>query len=172
VVYDIKKELWTLTAGWRRKLSHCWRFEPTSPDSLKYNPLFEVRRGQNEVRDAQTIAETLIDPDGKAERDHWKISGAALLTAAILHVLYAEKDKSLRGLSAFLSDPNRTQLQTFEQMLLTQHLPTGPHPVVAQTARAMISKSENELSGVVSTAKAALTLYADNIIAENTSSWL
>lgn len=169
VVYDIKKELWTLTAGWRRKFSHCWRFEPTAPDSVKYNPLFEVRRGQNEVRDAQTIAETLIDPDGKAERDHWKISGAALLTAAILHVLYAEADKSLRGLAAFLSHPDRTQLQTFERMLVAQHLPTGSHPVVAQTARAMISKSANELSSVMSTAKAALTLYADNIIAENTA---
>jgi len=169
VIYDIKKELWTLTAGWRRKFSHCWRFEPTAPDSVKFNPLLEVRRGPNEVRDAQTIAEILIDPDGKPDRDHWKISGASLLTAAILHVLYAEADKSLRGLAAFLSDPNRTQLQTFEHMLVTQHLPSGPHPVIAQTARAMISKSDNELSGVLSTAKAALTLYADNIIAENTA---
>jgi type IV secretion system protein VirD4 len=169
VVYDIKKELWTLTAGWRRKFSYCWRFEPTAPDSVKFNPLFEVRRGPNEVRDAQTIAETLIDPDGKPDRDHWKISGAALLTAAILHVLYAEEDKSLRGLSALLSHPDRTQLQVFEHMLVAQHLPSGPHPVIAQTARAMISKSENELSGVLSTAKAALTLYADNIIADNTA---
>lgn len=170
VVYDIKKELWTLTAGWRRKFSHCWRFEPMAADSVKYNPLYEIRRGDNEVRDAQTIAETLIDPDGAKEKDHWKISGAALLTGAILHVLYAEEDKSLRGLAAFLSDPDRTEQQTFERMLLTQHLPTGPHPVVAQTARSMLSKSDNEMSGVMSTAKAALTLYADPIVAANTAS--
>jgi type IV secretion system protein VirD4 len=169
VVFDIKKELWTLTAGWRRKFSHCWRFEPMASDSVRYNPLLEIRRGESEVRDAQTVAETLIDPDGAKEKDHWKISGAALLTGAILHVLYAEQDKSLRGLAAFLSDPDRTEQQTFERMLTAPHLPTGPHPVVAQTARSMMSKSENEASGVMSTAKAALTLYADPIVAANTA---
>ena len=169
VIYDIKKELWSLTAGWRRRFSHCWRFEPTASGGVKYNPLFEIRKGRDEVRDAQTVAEILIDPDGKPDKDHWKISGASLLTAVILHVLYAEADKSLRGVSAFLSDPGRTQFDTLTRMLTTSHLPTGPHPVVAQTARAMISKSDNELSGVVSTAKAALTLYDDEIVAENTA---
>ena len=169
VIYDIKRELWTLTAGWRRRFSHCWRFDPTSTGGVRYNPLFEIRKGRNEVRDAQNVAEILIDPDGKPDKDHWKVSGAALLTAVILHVLYAESDKSLRGVSAFLSDPNRTQMDTLTRMLTAAHLPSGPHPVVAQTARAMISKSDNELSGVVSTAKAALTLYDDEIVAENTA---
>jgi type IV secretion system protein VirD4 len=54
-------------------------------------------------------------------------------------------------------------------MLVTSHLPEGPHPVVAQTARAMLNKSENELSGVVSSAKAALTLYEDPLVAANTA---
>lgn len=169
VVYDIKKELWNLTSGWRRKFSNVWRFEPMACDSVRFNPLFEIRKGENEVRDAQTIAETLIDPDGGKDKDHWKISGAALLTGAILHVLYAEEDKSLRGLAAFLSDPDRTEQQMLERMLCTPHLSSGPHPVVAQTARSMLSKSDNEMSGVMSTAKAALTLYADPIVAANTA---
>jgi type IV secretion system protein VirD4 len=70
--------------------------------------------------------------------------------------------------SAFLSDPLRTQFEILQRMLITSHLPDGPHPVVAQTARAMLNKSENELSGVVSTAKAALTLYEDPLVAANT----
>jgi type IV secretion system protein VirD4 len=111
----------------------------------------------------------LIDPEGKGEKDHWRLSGAALLTGVILHVLYAERDKSLSGVSAFLSDPLRTQFEILQRMLTTSHLPDGPHPVVAQTARAMLNKSENELSGVVSTAKAALTLYEDPIVTENTA---
>jgi type IV secretion system protein VirD4 len=45
VVYDIKKENWAATAGWRRKFSHCLRFEPTSPGSVRFNPLLEIRRG-------------------------------------------------------------------------------------------------------------------------------
>jgi len=175
IAHDIKKELWNFTAGHRRKFSYCWRFEPSlraiqQPDGshvtaketgVRYNPLFEVRKGDKEVSDAQTIAEILIDPDGKGERDHWKLSGASLLTGAILHVLYAEADKSLRGLGAFLSDPSRTQFEMLERMLKTNHLELGPHPVVAQVAREMLNKSDNELSGVISTAKAALTLYAD-----------
>jgi len=169
VVYDLKKELWSLTAGWRRTFSHCWRFEPTSPHSVRFNPLFEVGRGPGDVRDAQTIAEMVIDPDGKGDKDHWRLSGAALLTAAILHVLYGEEDKSLQGVSALLSDPGRSQFEVLEAMMNTQHLPQGPHPVVARTARAMLNKSENELSGVVSTAKAALTLYDDPIVAANTA---
>jgi type IV secretion system protein VirD4 len=169
VVYDIKKELWQLTAGWRRSFSHCWRFEPTATDGVRFNPLFEVRRGPGEVRDVQTVAEILIDPEGKGDRDHWRLSGASLLTGVILHVLYAEREKSLAGVSAFLSDPLRTQAEILQRMLTTSHLPAGPHPVVAQTARAMLNKSENELSGVVSTAKAALTLYEDPIVAANTA---
>jgi len=169
VVYDIKKELWQLTAGWRRSFSHCWRFEPTGAGGVRYNPLFEIRRGPGEVRDAQTIAEILIDPEGKGDKDHWRLTGAALLTGVILHVLYAERDKTLRGVSAFLSDPARSLYETFHAMLVASHLPTGTHPVVAQTARAMLNKSENELSGVVSTAKAALTLYEDPIVAANTA---
>jgi type IV secretion system protein VirD4 len=169
LVYDIKKELWDLTAGWRRTFSHCWRFEPTGDHGVRYNPLFEVRRGPGEVRDVQNIAEILIDPEGKAEKDHWRLTGAALLTGVILHVLYAERNKSLAGVAAFLSDPQRSQFETLHRMLTTSHLPEGPHPVVAQTARAMLNKSENELSGVVSTAMAALTLYEDPIVARNTA---
>jgi type IV secretion system protein VirD4 len=169
VAYDIKKELWQLTAGWRRTFSHCLRFEPTGSGGVRFNPLFEVRRGAGEVRDVQTIAEILIDPEGKGERDHWRLSGAALLVGVILHVLYAEADKSLAGVSAFLSDPQRTQMEILQRMLVTSHLPQGPHPIVARTARAMLNKSENELSGVVSTAKAALTLYEDPLVAANTA---
>ena len=54
-------------------------------------------------------------------------------------------------------------------MLLTPHLPTGPHPVVAQAAREMLNKSDNELSGVFSTAMACLGLYRDPVVARNTA---
>jgi len=170
LVYDIKKELWTKTAGWRRQFSRCWRFEPTSPDSIRFNPLLEVRRGDGEVRDVQNIADILVDPDGSSEkRDHWKTSAHTLLVGAILHVLYAEKTKSLTGVARFLSNPEMPIVDTFQRMLLTRHLPDGPHPLVAQYAREMLDKSENELAGIVSTAKTCLNLYNDPLIARNTS---
>ena len=171
LVYDIKKELWTRTAGWRRQFSRCWRFEPTAPDSVRFNPLLEVRRGDSEVRDVQNIADILVDPDGSSEkRDHWKTSAHTLLAASILHILYAEKDKSLAGLARFLSNPEYPIDMTFQRMLATRHLPGGPHPVVEQCAREMLDKSENELAGIVSTAKTCVNLYNDPLIARNTAS--
>jgi len=171
LVYDIKKENWALTAGWRRQFSHVWRFEPTSADSLHFNPLLEIRKGLSEVKDTQNVADILVDPTGDKEtKDHWQTTAHSLLVGSILHVLYAEPDKTLTGVATFLSDPGRRQLETLQRMLETQHLPTGPHPVVAQAAREMLNKSENELSGVFSTAMACLGLYRDPLIARSTSS--
>jgi type IV secretion system protein VirD4 len=170
LVYDIKKELWAATAGWRRQFSHCWRFEPTATDSTRFNPLLEIRRGLQEVKDAQNVADILVDPQGASERrDHWQQTAHTLLVGAMLHVLYAERDKSLAGVAGFLADPLRTQEVILANMLMTSHTPDGPHPVVAQTAREMMNKSENELSGVFSTAMTCLALYADPVIAANTS---
>ena len=170
LVYDIKKENWALTAGWRRQFSHVWRFEPTAPDSVRFNPLLEIRRGLHEVKDAQNVADILVDPTGEKEtKDHWQTSAHALLVGTILHVLYAEKDKTLAGVATFLSDPARSQMHTLKGMLATSHLPEGPHSVVTQIAREMLNKSDNERSGVFSTAMACLGLYRDPVIARNTS---
>jgi hypothetical protein len=51
VIHDIKVENWQLTAGWRARFSHCLLFNPTDVRSARYNPLLEVRRGGDEVRD-------------------------------------------------------------------------------------------------------------------------
>jgi type IV secretion system protein VirD4 len=170
LVYDIKKENWALTAGWRRQFSHVWRFEPTAPDSVRFNPLLEIRRGLHEVKDAQNVADILVDPTGEREtKDHWQTSAHALLVGSILHVLYAERDKTLSGVATFLSDPARSQTDMLKGMLVTAHLPEGPHPVVAQVAREILNKSDNERSGVFSTAMACLGLYRDPVIARNTS---
>ena len=72
VVHDIKGENWTLTAGWRARFSHCLLFNPTDAASAHYNPLLEVRRGVDEVRDVQNIADILVDPEGALTvRNHW-----------------------------------------------------------------------------------------------------
>ena len=172
VIHDIKGENWKLTAGWRSLFSHCllfnqgqkltagWRslfshcllFNPTDPASAAYNPLLEVRRGVHEVRDVQNIADILVDPEGALEkRNHWEKTSHALLVGAILHVLYAGEDKTLRGVANFLSDPACPFELTLHRMT-TKHLGDTPHPVVASAAREVLNKSDNERSGVLSTA--------------------
>lgn len=171
IVHDIKGENWELTAGWRSRFGRVLLFDPTNATSAAYNPLLEVRRGEWEVRDVQNVADVLVDPEGSLERrNHWEKTSHALLVGAILHVLYSEKDKTLAGVANVLSDPQRPIETTLRTMMLTKHLGEGgPHPVVASAARELLNKSENERSGVLSTAMSFLGLYRDPVVAKVTS---
>ncbi|MCK1641237.1 conjugal transfer protein TraG [Bradyrhizobium sp. 157] len=175
VVHDIKGENWELTAGWRSSFSHCLLFNPTDPRSARYNPLLEVRKGAAEVRDVQNIADILVDPEGALERrTHWEKTSHSLLVGVILHVLYAEERKTLTRVTEILADPAQSFEKTLRIMLATNHLGTEAepkvHPVVAATARELLNKSENERSGVLSTAVSFLGLYRDPIVSRNTES--
>ena len=174
IIHDIKGENWQITAGWRSTFSTCLLFNPTDERSARYNPLLEVRKGVCEVRDVQNIADILVDPEGALERrNHWEKTAHALLVGVILHVLYAEEEKTLSRVASFLSDPRRSFEHTLRAMMATNHLgtPGRPcvHPVVAQAAREVLNKSENERSGVLSTAMSFLGLYRDPTVAKVTS---
>jgi type IV secretion system protein VirD4 len=170
IVHDIKGENWELTAGLRARHGRVLLFDPTNPNSAAYNPLLEVRRGAWEVRDVQNVADVLVDPEGSLERrNHWEKTSHALLVGAILHVLYAETDKTVAGVANFLSDPRRPIDTTLHAMMKTAHLGGGPHPVIASAARELLNKSENERSGVLSTAMSFLGLYRDPVVAQVTS---
>lgn len=184
VIYDIKGENWALTAGWRQQGANnlVIKFDPTAADgsSARFNPLMEVRLGTHrEVADTQNIITMVVDPEGKGLKDHWQKSAQALLVGVALHILYAETNKSLNGIISFLSDPARDVRNTMKRMLDTHHVETIPapgaapttmcHPVVAAAARDMLNKADEELSSVLSTAIAFLTLYRDPVVAHNTS---
>ncbi|MEQ1520982.1 MAG: conjugal transfer protein TraG [Aestuariivirga sp.] len=174
VIHDIKGENWQLTAGFRSSFSHCLLFNPADLKSARYNPLLEVRKGECEVRDVQNIADILVDPEGALERrNHWEKTSHALLVGVILHVLYAEAEKTLARVASFLSDPSRSIERTLRVMMTTNYLGNVKepkvHPVVASIARELLNKSENERSGVLSTAMSFLGLYRDPVVARNTS---
>ena len=171
IVHDIKGENWNLTAGFRSHHGRVLLFDPTNVHSAAYNPLLEVRQGEWEVRDVQNIADILVDPEGSLDkRNHWEKTSHSLLVGAILHVLYAEKDKTLAGVASFLSDPRRPVEATLRAMMDTPHLgEAGVHPVIASSARELLNKSENERSGVLSTAMSFLGLYRDPVVARVTA---
>lgn len=186
LVHDIKGENWALTAGWRgaRMGNRCLKFDPTCSDEsgARYNSLLEVRRGALEIRDAQNIADMLVDPDGRGVKDHWDLTAEEVLVAAILHVLYAGRSKTLRGCLDLLTDPQTDIKNTLSRMKTTVHDPAGEfdwrdpvtgdatrtHPVVAGTAQALLNKSDNERSSVISSAVKCLSLFRDDIVARNT----
>ena len=152
------------------RFSHCLLFNPVDARSAAYNPLLEVRRGAQEVRDVQNIADILVDPEGALERrNHWEKTSHSLLVGTILHVLYACPDKTLSGVANLLSDPAQPIEQTLRVMMKTNHLGDRPHPVVASAAREVLNKADNERSGVLSTAMSFLGLYRDPTVAQVTS---
>jgi len=110
LVHDIKGENWALTSGYRQMVlgQRCLRFSPSEPDSVKFNPLAEIRMDGNIVKDVQNIATIIVDPDGKGLSDHWAKTGFDLLTGVILFVLLENKipasQKSLASVQAVLSD--------------------------------------------------------------------
>lgn len=110
------------------------------------------------------------DNEGALERrNHWEKTSHSLLVGVILHVLYAEPDKTLAGVANFLADPQRPIEATLRVMMATPHLGDRAHPVVASAARELLNKSDNERSGVLSTAMSFLGLYRDPVVAEVTS---
>lgn len=184
-VYDIKGELWRSTARFRKEQlgQIVLKFDPSSDDgsSCQINPLLQVRIGKKEVKDVQDIVNILSDPDGLREDAHWKAAAESFLVGAILHTLYARKDKSLPGLMYMLSDPERDIEGVLNAMLNTIHDPnhvfgwknpnTGEpiytHSTISSVAREMLNKSEGERSSVISTAMRFLKLYHDPIVANN-----
>ena len=74
------------------------------------------------------------------KRNHWEKTSHSLLVGAILHVLYAEADKTLAGVANFLSDPKRPVEATLRAMMNTPHLgEAGVHPVIASSARELLN---------------------------------
>ncbi len=108
VVHDIKGENWQLTAGWRSRFSHCLYFDPTDIRSARYNPLLEVRRGANEVRDVQNIADILVDPVITTDRRVYHLalrSTAGTAMAAIRWTYPGDTLLAIKGGGASMREP-------------------------------------------------------------------
>ena len=166
---DLKGENWAVTSGLRAAFGPVYRFAPTKADTHRYNPLTQIRRGDAEVRDAQVLADMLVDPEGALrERSHWQLRAFELLVATILWTLYAEKQKSLARVGQLLADPARPVLDLFDEMLRRPIKDGAPHPVVAAGARQLLDMADAERSGVVSTALGFLALYRDPLLARAT----
>ena len=177
IIYDVKGELWRETAGYRSTFGHCVRFDPTDANGLRYNPLLEIRKGDHEVRDAQNVAEMLIDDGGKSAHLHghdsiWDQEGSQFLTALILHVLYTEDDeqKHLGRVRDLLMDID----ETLRCMNETMHLEDEdgepiPHPEVQRVARHLLGTYDKFRESVRGTCTSKLALWADPLVRQATS---
>ena len=169
IALDLKGEAFAVTSGLRARFGPVFRFAPTEAGAHRYNPLTQVRRGEYEVRDAQLLADMLVDPEGALrERSHWQLRAFELLVAAILWTLYAEEKKTLSRIGEVLADPQRPIAALLFEMLEAPIRDGAPHPVVASGARQLLDMADAERSGVISTALGYLALYRDPILARAT----
>lgn len=188
-VYDRKGELWHITADHRRRFSHTFFFAPTDPNTARWNPLFEVRKGPMEIADIQNIVGILVDPIGlkQGNLDFFDQSAANFFTGVILHALYTAPDdlKNLTYVRRMLIDIE----PTLDAMLGTKHRwrPDGEaadglardaegrtiaevHPEVWLGATAFRSMEPRVRSSVLATAQKSLALWADPLVA-NATAW-
>ncbi|MBX3429995.1 MAG: type IV secretory system conjugative DNA transfer family protein [Hyphomonadaceae bacterium] len=182
LVLDIKGELadgdprhhFPGTSGFRETLGPVLRFAPTRSDSISFNPLFEVRKGPNEVRDVQNIVEILVDPNGDGRnQDFWDRSAKNILVGLILHVLYSESPerKTLAVVREKLRDLDATaqvMKSTLHRLNPTTNQPEV-HAEVLHAAESFLAGEERLQSGVKATAESFFGIFADPIVAEKTS---
>ncbi len=182
LVLDVKGELacgdprhgFPGTAGFRETLGPVLRFSPTRPSSARFNPLFEVRKGADEVRDVQNIVEIIVDPagDGRHE-DFWDRSAKQVLVGVILHVLYVEPEH--RKTLAIVREKLRDLDACAEHMRLVLHRrspETGApetHPEVLHAAESYLAGEERMRTGIRATAESFFGIFADPLVAANTS---
>jgi type IV secretion system protein VirD4 len=191
VVYDIKGENWARTSGFRSSQRHlCFKFSPVEDGgSSRFNPLAEIRLATtHDVADAQNVANMIVrtGEDSPQER-YWQDAAVSITTGMILHVCYAAGAEGriacLADLANVFTKPGSSFRETLEGELLNYpHDPehhfgwrmssgdtTATHPTVREKVQEMLDKEERDFGGVLSTAKTALTLYSDPVVAANTA---
>lgn len=182
LVLDVKGELadgdprhgFPGTAGFRETLGPVAHFAPTEPDSIRINLMFEVPKGENEVRAVQNLTSVLFGAhEGQRAPDFWHRRGAGWMSSTILHTLYMEPLE--RKTLAVVREKLRNLTQTAEEMRRTLHRRnpvTGQpevHPEVLHAAESILSAEERMRSGVQATAESMLELWADPLVAANTA---
>ncbi|MDL2226623.1 type IV secretory system conjugative DNA transfer family protein [Deltaproteobacteria bacterium OttesenSCG-928-M10] len=192
VVLDIKGENHALTAGFLNSKGHkVLRFDPSDYEgtSAAFNPFGEIFLDSPKlIPKVQEMASIIMDPNGKGLDDYWSKAGFGFLGGALLHGLIKVRSEegraaNLYDLAVMLEDPDRPVKEVFQEMLTMRHeellremypalradLAQAAHVFVASAAQGMLSKADNELSGVVNTVTANLALFKDPVVAMNTS---
>jgi type IV secretion system protein VirD4 len=178
IAIDEKRELWELSAGWRKLHANnrVYRWEPAAQTgSAAFNFLDQVRLDTAfDIADAQNIAQCLIDYRGHGidALDHWQKASLSLLSGCILHQCYKARadgrSASLADVAAALNGNKGDTKVLWEAMRDNKHLSGQPHLFVAGAGRSQIERADKERSGVLSSLNTYLLLFADPIVKSNT----
>ncbi|WP_225897052.1 type IV secretory system conjugative DNA transfer family protein [Brevundimonas goettingensis] len=164
LVHDPKRELWSVTAGWRSRFSHALYFDPRDPVSARWNPLAEIQPGPGELAQVQRLVAILSDPGGVRDDEAiWDKAASEILEAVILHVLYTaeDADKSLVRVRELLADLDAAA----DVMVKTLHR-AGPggepeaHPFIRTAVKGYAAMHDRFRTSVQGTARSYLKWLA------------
>jgi type IV secretion system protein VirD4 len=176
IVLDFKGENFNYTSGHRKRFGKVYRWEPTGDKGHHFNPMMEIRSGEDAFADANLIADILTTPaegGGNASSEHFRTGAKDFLTSLILHCLCSDwNDKSLPGCRKFLSqgdptDPNNKKY-LYDLMINSDHGDEIIHQAVVEGATAQRNRPDDEGGSMLSTVNNALAVFADPKIARNT----
>jgi type IV secretion system protein VirD4 len=176
IVLDFKGENFDLTSGFRKRFGKVYRWAPVG-DGHHFNPMMEIRPGDDAFSDANLIADILTTPasgGGNASSDHFITAAKDLLTSIILHCLCGDwPDKSLSGCRKFISQIDPTDPENskyiYDIMLNSEHCTRQIHDQIAEGAGNQRKRPDKEAGSVLSTVNNALAVFADVHIKRNTS---
>ncbi|WP_152986736.1 type IV secretory system conjugative DNA transfer family protein, partial [Pseudovibrio sp. POLY-S9] len=179
ILLDIGGQYHTKTSGWRASQGqNVFRFEPSASEgSARYNPLAEIRIGtpyQNS--DCINVATSL--------QSFWEPEAFLWLTSAILHVLYQVRDEEertanladvLRFLCSGVANGHGEKREEDQFMKLLLHMENYQHgnedadKEVRRAASRIRLHTADKRTDISSRALASLAIFADPLIAQNTS---
>ncbi len=182
IVFDPKGENWNITAGYRKQFSHVLKFSPLSKETIRFNPMDEIREGDSAYADANQIADILFTGDTKSGGDEtaqfFSESAKNITTGVILHVRFCNKFKE-KNLSTVLkimaeaanekSDDDGLQSALVDDLKNSEHESELIHELIVGCAN-QLTNNPKERASVFSTAFAKLQLFRDPLLANATSS--
>lgn len=164
LVHDPKRELWSVTAGWRSRFTHALYFDPRDPVSARWNPMAEIQPGPGELAQVQRLVAILSDPGGARDDEAiWDKAASEILEAVILHVLYTaeDRDKSLlkvRELLADLDDAADVMIKTLHRRGVGGEPET--HPFIRTAVKGYAAMHDRFRTSVQGTARSYLKWLA------------
>jgi type IV secretion system protein VirD4 len=179
IVLDFKGENFDMTSGFRATFGRVYRWEPVGYSGHHFNPMMEIRGGEDAFSDANLIADILTTPasgahSGNASSEHFTTAARDFLTSLILHCLCSDwPDKSLPGCRSFLAqadpeDPENSKY-IYDLMINADHGDPAVHQSVVEGASAQRKRPDDEGGSVLSTVNNALAVFADAKIKRNTA---
>jgi type IV secretion system protein VirD4 len=175
ICVDIKRENWTLTAGFRQQHGHaCYLFDPFAEDgcTARWNPFFYVSADPTRrVNDLQRIAEMLY-PDPHSVDPFWPASARSLFLGIALYLF--ETPSVTKTIGEVLRQGMASDDEGFAHhwKRVVEGRSRGPHPLSPQCVRLLydvIDLTPVTASSIRKTFTSRLDLWLNPILDAATS---